>query len=130
MNIFKGRVEREGDRFRFLGEANAALAFDLPELWVKFVAPCEGRTVYFGARPEDIGSRQAVGRESPPVIASLVEVVEPMGSETYLYLKSGTAPFIARVESHMRVSVGDRLELPVLIEKAHLFDAESENIIV
>ncbi len=130
MNIFKGRLERQGNTFQFLGQNDGAIKLALPAEWEKSLAPYDGKPVYFGARPEDIGSRQTEERESLPVIPAIVEVVEPMGCETYLYLKSGEAPFIARVESHMRVTVGNTLDLPIMIEKSHLFDAESEQLIV
>lgn len=130
MNIFHGRLESHGEKFLFYGAENENLKLELPREWGKSLGPYIGKKICFGARPEDIGSRQTEGLDSLPVIPSVVDVVEPMGCETYLYLKSGEASFIARVESHMRVDVGDRLELPIMIDKAHVFDAESEQLIV
>jgi multiple sugar transport system ATP-binding protein len=55
-----------------------------------------------------------------------VEVVEPMGSETYVYLRIGDTTFISRVDAHRRFRVGDTTELGVLMQKAHFFDSRTE----
>ena len=62
-----------------------------------------------------------------------VEVIEPMGAETYLYLDAVTengASCIARVDAHKQVKVGEMLSLPLRFDNAHLFDPESTGILV
>ncbi len=126
MNFFPGRLERRGERLRFTDDRTE---IELPAEWTEAAAPYAGRDVVFGVRPEDLGSAQAAGG-APAAIEAGVELVEPMGSETYVYLSTGRNAFIARVESHRRIAVGERLALPVTVAKARLFDAASENRIV
>ena len=68
-----------------------------------------------------------------PVLHARIEVMEPMGAETYLYLDASTfngRSCIARVDAHKQAKVGENIELPILLLKAHLFDPESTNILV
>ncbi len=127
MNFFKGRLHKEQDRYVFAGQKTK---LELPVAWNNAVAPYEGKEVVFGIRPEDIGSSKTENRENLPSIEALVDVIEPMGSETYLYLKAEGTTFIARVESHIKVGVNSSLTLPLMIDMAHLFDAETETLIV
>lgn len=127
MNLFHGTLKASNGQLYFTG---GDVEIALPPEWEKALADQQEKAVVFGARPEDIGSEQTKGREALPTIKAEVDVTEPMGSETYLYLKTERSRFIARVESHMQVSVGETLELPILMEKAHLFDAETEDLIV
>ena len=62
-----------------------------------------------------------------------MEVIEPMGAETYLYLDASTekgASCIARVNAHKQVKVGETLSLPLLFSTAHLFDPESTKVLI
>jgi multiple sugar transport system ATP-binding protein len=53
-----------------------------------------------------------------------------MGAETYLYLNTDSHSFIARVDAHTKVSIGSVIELPVYMPKTHIFNAETENLII
>jgi len=128
MNFFRGRVETG---------ANGRLAFvedtvrvELPEKWRERVEPYLNQPVVFGVRPEDLGSEEAEKASGAPHISAKVEVIEPMGSETYLYLDTGSHSFISRVDSHRRITVGDQVSLPLVMAKAHLFDGKTEQAII
>jgi multiple sugar transport system ATP-binding protein len=88
------------------------------------------KKVIFGVRPEHVGSPTAEAEPGVPKITASVEVIEPMGSETYLYMNTGHNDFIARVDSHRHCNVGDKLDIAVMIDKAHVFDAETSLVIV
>jgi multiple sugar transport system ATP-binding protein len=53
-----------------------------------------------------------------------------MGPETYLYLSTGEQSFISRVDAHRKTSVGDDIELSVLLSKSHIFDQATEKFII
>jgi multiple sugar transport system ATP-binding protein len=55
-----------------------------------------------------------------------VEVIEPLGAETHLYLNTGAHQFIARVNPNIDVSVGDQVKITPVMEKVILFDQETE----
>jgi multiple sugar transport system ATP-binding protein len=80
-----------------------------------------------GIRPEDIydAGYQAPGIDSAKVDAK-VDVVEPMGSEIYLNLLSGTQPFVARVDPRSSARAGNDVGLAMDINKVHIFDKKSE----
>jgi multiple sugar transport system ATP-binding protein len=125
MNFLEGSVSDSGGTLTF---ANDSVNIALPDSWRERLG--SSKDVIFGFRPEDIGSIQAEQLEGAPCIKATVEVVEPMGSESYVYLNSGSGSFIARVEAHRECVVGSELELPIMIDKAHLFDSTSEQSLV
>ena len=86
-----------------------------------------GKKIIFGVRPEDIGSERAENTGNCPILHARIEVMEPMGAETYLYLDVGAdTSCIARIDAHRTTRVGEVLDLAVLMSKAHLFDADTE----
>ncbi len=93
--------------------------------------PFLGRPLVFGVRPEDLADAETTGSTSvDQTICATVDVSEPMGSETYLYLSTGAHPFIARVRPTDRFLPKQRVQLTIDLEKAHLFDAETEAVLV
>lgn len=86
-----------------------------------------GKNIILGIRPEDIGSLTARQDENNPVIKGKIEVIEPLGSETYLYITCGEHEVISRIESGIdHYAIGDKVSFPVNIAKAHIFDAKTE----
>ena len=127
MNFFDAVVRKENGRI-ILEEETFKLEA-IPE-WTERLEPYIDKKVVFGMRPEHIGSPTAEGIPGLPKITAAVEVVEPMGAESYLYMNTGRNDFIARVDSHRPCHVGDRLELAVMLSKAHVFDPETTNVTV
>ena len=62
-------------------------------------------------------------------VGTTVEVVEPLGDEMILYLKTPVHEFIGKVGSHGDVKDGQALEVHMDLGKVHIFDAETgENL--
>ena len=60
-----------------------------------------------------------------------VEVMEPMGAETYLYLDTGDkTSCIARIDAHRKVVIGEEVNLALSLATAHIFDPKTELLIV
>jgi multiple sugar transport system ATP-binding protein len=127
MNFFNTILVREEGKL-LLKEDTFTL--EVPAAWREALGPFVGKKVVFGTRPEHVGSPTAESTPGCPRITASVEVIEPMGAETYLYLNTGANDFIARVDSHRRCEVGDRIQVAVMIDKAHVFDPETTKIIV
>ncbi len=128
MNFIRGRLCGHKESFHFISDNG--IDIPLPESWnVKLSSHAEKAAV-FGIRPEDIGSEHAESVPDAPSLNCQIEVIEPMGSETYIYFNLGGSACIAKVDAHRRIKVGDSLKLPLLMSKAHLFDAETEKIIL
>jgi multiple sugar transport system ATP-binding protein len=91
------------------------------------LAAYRDKPVTLGLRPEDIGSAAAELFPSAPRIRAVVEVIEPMGSESYIYFRLADTTFISRVDAHRKFKLGETAEPAVFIDKAHFFDPSSEN---
>ncbi|MFW5996394.1 MAG: ABC transporter ATP-binding protein [Verrucomicrobiota bacterium] len=127
MNFFEGTIQEDNGKMVF-DEDNFQIP--IPESWQEALAPYKDKPITFGVRPEDVGSPEAEAEEGTPKITATIEVVEPMGSETYLHLTTGKQTFISRVEPHRKCRPDDEMTLSVTLKKAHFFDAESEEKIV
>ncbi|MCL2748275.1 MAG: TOBE domain-containing protein, partial [Oscillospiraceae bacterium] len=58
-----------------------------------------------------------------------VDVVEMMGSETYLYMTCGDRSITARVSPRSTTKTGDVIKVAFDTRKIHLFDKETEKVI-
>ena len=127
MNFFDGRLVGTAESMTFEEDS---FSIPVPAEWREALAPCIGKPVTFGMRPEDLGSPMAEALEGAPRIQAKVDVCEPMGSETYLHLNTGKHTFISRVDAHRTFALGDSADLAVFLPKAHFFDGESGKTIV
>lgn len=91
----------------------------------------QGQEIVFGIRAEDIYDKLFVSESSPDnTINATCEVVEPLGSEVYLYLNTGRHNFIARVGAHNRPEVNREMSLVFDMNKVHFFDPKTEQTII
>ena len=90
----------------------------------------EGKTVTFGIRPEDIYDSQMMIEASPQsVFESTIRVYELLGAEVYLYFDLEEFAMTARVDSRTTARPGDVVKFAMDIEKIHVFDKETEQVI-
>ena len=127
MNFFDGVLVRKDGKLTFV---EPGFQFEIPAAWKERLEPYIDKKMTFGVRPEDIGTEQAEEDPNMPRVHARVEVLEPMGSETFVYLNTGENSFIARIDPHKHVSVGQQINFAVLLPKAHMFDGETEKAIV
>jgi len=128
MNFFGGTIRALSDgQFAFKEEYFEIV---LPASWKSVAGSLVNKTVTFGIRPEDVGSAQAAQTPGMPKVKAKVEVIEPMGSETYLYLSTGKHSFISKVDPHVKCHVGQEMELPLMMDKAHLFDGATDKLAI
>jgi multiple sugar transport system ATP-binding protein len=83
-----------------------------------------GKALVLGLRPQDLTDEL-----SSLTLQANVEVIEPLGSENYLYCSVGNDMVAARVDGRSSVRAGDRVTLGFRPEQFHLFDAASEQAI-
>jgi multiple sugar transport system ATP-binding protein len=92
------------------------------------VAPAE---VVLGVRPEDVhDARQLAPLHAGPRIEARVELVEHMGNENFVYLRSGEASFLARMDREVQPARGEVLPVVIDARKMHLFDRTSERALL
>lgn len=127
MNFMEGTLEQDNGLYFNEGYIRVRI----PEKYYPALQPYAGKRVIFGIRPEDIYD-PSYGSELPnkQEVSAKVEVIEPMGSEIYLYLTTGKTPFVARVEPHVKAEVEQVRKLYFNMDKAHFFDAESDKSIL
>jgi len=126
MNFFNGRIETSNGKFLFSSDDGIKIEFN--ESYRDKLKERLNQKIILGLRPEDIGSLSAKQNKENPSIEGVIDVIEPLGSEIYLYLTCGTHEVISRIESSENFySIGDKVKLAVSINKAHLFDSETEN---
>ena len=128
MNFFEGHISGNGEAMTWEGPGGLSVA--VPAHMRPALTPLAGQPVTFGVRPEDIGSTMAEQLVGAPRLRAVVEVVEPMGSESYVHLRIGDTTFISRVDAHRKFSVGETAEPAVFIDKAHFFNPKTEQCIV
>ncbi|HOW43131.1 MAG TPA: sn-glycerol-3-phosphate ABC transporter ATP-binding protein UgpC [Candidatus Omnitrophota bacterium] len=128
MNFMNGRLVRVKDKVYF---DEGKLKVQVVEEMLKRLEPYAGKEIIFGIRSEDIYDKLFVS-EAPGenIVRVTCEVVEPMGSEVFLYLTTGKHTFIARVGAHDRPKVNEDLDLVFDMSKVHFFDKDTEETIV
>jgi multiple sugar transport system ATP-binding protein len=128
MNLLKGKIERRdgGLVFTETAEQNAVsvrLIGQVEALGSKLL----DKPVIFGVRPEHLTEESKNGSHVP--VASSVDIAEPMGSESLVYLKAGTGNLIARIHGEALYEMGQPLTVYVNMDKVLLFDSETEKVI-
>ena len=117
MNFFEGRVERGAGgapAFRF-----GAASLPLPDAWRDKAASLADGPATLGVRPEAVAP--AADGAAGATLEAEVDVVEPMGAETYVYAAAEGASFIARVPSTTPVRAGSRARFLLDLSRASLF---------
>lgn len=89
------------------------------------------KPVLLGIRPEDIYDKLFAQDASEEfTITASVDLVEPMGSEIYLYFSVGRNNLIVRVGNQDTATTNQDLQLVFDMSKAHFFDPQTEKVIV
>lgn len=76
-----------------------------------------------GVRPEDVSLEPYVPGQG---ISGTVDVIEPMGAESYVYVQLPAETIVARVAPSFAQKPGDRVTVKLASERLHLFDGQSE----
>jgi multiple sugar transport system ATP-binding protein len=85
--------------------------------------PYAGKPVVLGVRPEDLELVRGVEKPSGNRFQGVVDVIEPLGSETYFYVQTGAHMVVSRSEAKMdHRDAGHRLQFEINLEKVHFFD--------
>jgi multiple sugar transport system ATP-binding protein len=132
MNFIHGWLKQSGSQLEFV-EKNASggkISILLDDALSQRAAAYAEKPVVFGIRPEDVNDASVNGTaDAARTIAVKVEVSEPMGHETNLYLDTGAHSFIARVRSTDMFEANQMLKVRFNLANAHVFDPETERVI-
>ena len=90
-----------------------------------------GKEVVFGIRPEDIHDDEMFISTTPDsVIEADIRVYEMLGAEVFLYFDIAEANFTARVNPRTTARPGDTVKFALDLSKIHIFDKETEQVIL
>ena len=132
MNFFKGTIKRAGNNLLFVetNTRSTPIQVQLTDDLAHQAAGHVDKPIVFGIRPENAQDSLTLGSPNPAHTVEVnVEVSEPMGAETYLYLDTGVHSFIARVRATDRFDVNQKVKITFQMDKAKLFDPTSENVL-
>src|ERR1019366_108747 len=132
MNFFHGTLLAKGDTLCFQEQASKRpglpnpLTVQLADASAPPLRPYVGQPVVFGILPENVACGLPVPA-CPPECAmeALVEVIQPMGSEPYLYLAGHSKSMVARVMATEHFTVNQQVSLAFDMPHAHFFDPVS-----
>lgn len=121
MSLVEGALERHDDGVAFVApgirlELGTAAAIGLADGQFPRVAA--------GLRAEDVSLVTPAG---PMSFGAQVQLLEPIGSDTFVELEVGGGVVVARVAPEHPVAVGDTVQATVKPGRVHLFDLASTN---
>ena len=128
MNFFDVKLEKEGDKvFAKFGDNKILVPQGKLQ---KFISDSYiGKEVKMGIRPENIHDEEMfLANAADTTIEVDVDVVELMGSETYLYLRTSGKDenIVARVDPRSTARTGDRIRVAFDANRLHFFDKDTE----
>ncbi len=111
MNFIKGHIE--GRTFKMSG-------FKVPLGNYKSEAPLRDQAAVLGVRPEHILVNES-SKGATEAYQAVVDLVEPMGSDSLVWLKIGEQVISARVESNQHFEPGQKVDLKFRVALASVF---------
>jgi multiple sugar transport system ATP-binding protein len=129
MNFFEGKLSGNGDD-ALHAETNS-MRLEIPAGRREQLKTHKDREVIFGIRPEDIHHVSERQNAPPGQRANVgVEVVEPLGSELFVYLEAGPHEFTSRMDTANTVRPGENIEVVFDTHKLHVFDKQTEGALI
>jgi multiple sugar transport system ATP-binding protein len=119
MNLFRGRLQERGG----LGIEGEGATLPLSASASPLLRTHRDREIVAGIRPEDFYRERT--NASDISVEGTIELVESVGSESYLHIRSGSQSFIARIKPTGLPSIGARVTLHAPENKILYFDGAS-----
>ena len=123
MNFLKGSLMTKDGKTYF---SSSGIKVKLTRDLALHIEAYMGKDVTFGVRPENVMVKGHTNlTEDENTMQSQVSVVEPLGDEQIVYLQTGGQDFIAKVDSHVGLRVGDMATMVIDVNRVHIFDNAS-----
>jgi len=125
MNFIQGTLSK--NRGGSLSFSDGVIKLDIPQRYNGRLQGYVGRELILGIRPEDILNPE-FGEGAPDTVTiwAKVEVIEPMGNETFLHLNTGSTALVARLATTKMPRLEEEMKLMVDMRKCHFFDKDTE----
>ena len=121
MNFLNGTISEKSD-LAFTSD-KSELTFNFSSEQKSYLNDCIGQEVVIGIRPEDIFIEKTNSKSIEQ--ECVLDVIEPMGNETFIYFEIEKVQFIARVKPLHDIKVGGKIKLYIDPEKIYLFDKKT-----
>ncbi len=125
MNFVSGLIRTDENRVWFEEDNNLPTRFRvaLDQSLARLAAPCDRRVLLLGVRPEDVRDLLTVSNPNPnQVVRTRVEITEPLGHQSYVYLSTGAQSFVARMAPTVKFAANQETNVYIRLDRAHLFD--------
>lgn len=123
MNFFDGHLKAEGVGMRFVAQ-DGLLDWQIPEGHVPDLGASDG-LITLGLRPEALSARPDAASQGGAACAAGMEgeidLVEPLGVESWIHLRTGSHRYIAKVPGMASVAVLDRIRVQADLTQSHWF---------
>ncbi len=126
MNFLDGTIVKKDGKLVF---QEGSFDIPVPENMQKTMAKYENKEICFGARPEDIGSPTAEAIEGAPKMNGKVQLLEPLGAENYIYVKTEKNKYIARIDPHTMLKLDEDVNFSVNLAKIKFFDKDTDLVV-
>ena len=128
MNFIDAELVRQRDGY-FID--TPGFKVKLPASFSPIIESYAGRRVVFGVRPEDMAAHDPAGPNHGNTLTVRTDVVETLGSETFVYLTCGPHAIVARMDTpEQPLTLGQTLEVDLKMSRTHIFDKETSRTIV
>ncbi|CCY77564.1 sugar ABC transporter ATP-binding protein [Eshraghiella crossota CAG:259] len=130
MNLINAKVVQSGEDVVLMFGGNTV---KLPEGKAQKLieAGYVDTTVIMGIRPEDLNDSEVIINANPDcVIEATIRVYELLGAEVYLYFDIDEVNCTARVNPRTTARPGDTIKLGIDMTKLHIFDNDTEQVIL
>ncbi|MBN2627206.1 MAG: sn-glycerol-3-phosphate ABC transporter ATP-binding protein UgpC [Spirochaetales bacterium] len=124
MNILTAKIVEENGSIVVKGAGVSVVPGKEYEEGLK---PYVGKEIFFGVRPEDLEEVRKVDPNN--FITANVDVIEPLGAETHVWLSTAESTLIARTAPSSDFKVGDEISFTCNLSKIHFFEMENERSI-
>ena len=127
MNMIPCTVERSATHLSV--RLNERHRLDIPPERTERYARYVGSPMLFGIRPEHITEKRAHVNEAQRDFTEQVQVLEPMGVDTMVFLELNGEEICARAAPHSVRPVGQVMEFTVDMSKMHLIDPKTDKVV-
>ncbi len=106
------------------------VGFPVPETHLPRYRSAAGKSLVFGIRPEHITEPRGSERGTFSEFSTVLDVVEPMGTETMVFFKLGGEAVSGRIDSGMSAPAsGEKVRLVANMAHMHLMDPATDAVI-
>lgn len=125
MNFVRGKVIKE-NAVKFV--VNQEIQFIIPNKYHDALKQKLYKEITMGIRPEDISNISNLNNKDLQKLEVQIEVVEPMGNETFIYFNLAGEQFTARVPSSNNYMAGKKSDVFFNTSKTFYFDDEGNSL--